>query len=313
MRVFITGSTGFVGTAVVKEFLSAGHEVLGLTRTDAGVEQLRSQGAEPLRGTLEDLKILREGASNCDAVIHLAFVHGSVDFAGACAIDRAAITTMGEVLAEAVAAGKGERALVITTGTMILGRSAGSGKPGVESDGPDMNIPMAAARGASEPLCLSFVERGVRAIIVRLPPTTHGPGSSGFTGHLARTALQKGVSGYIGDGQNRWSAGHRDDAARLYRLAAESAAPGSVFHAVAEEGVPVKDIATAVGRQLGVPVVSLGPEEAADQFGWFQAAVSANNVASSDQTRKQLVWEPTGPTVLEDVPIIVDFVKSQSA
>lgn len=305
MRIFVTGSTGFVGTAVVKELLSAGHQVLGLTRSDKGVEQLKSQGAEPLYGTLEDLEVLKKGASECDAVIHLAFVHNFADFVGSCATDRAAITAMGTVLA---AAG-GDRALVITSGTMMLAR----GKLGDEDDEPDTTNPMAVARGASEPVCLDFAKQGVRTSVVRLPPTTHGPGGSGFMGFFVDVALKKGVSAYIGEGQNRWCAGHRDDAAKLYRLAVEKAKPGSIFHAVGEEGVPLKDLATEVGKQLNIPVVSIPPEKGEDHFGWFRMSVAADNPASSVKTRERLGWTPTSPTVIEDIPVIIDFVKSKAA
>jgi nucleoside-diphosphate-sugar epimerase len=305
MRVFVTGSTGFIGTAVVKELLSAGHKVLGLTRSDKGVEQLKSQGAEALHGTIEDLEVLKKAASECDAVIHLAFIHNFADFVGSCTTDRAAITAMGSVLA---AAG-GDRALVITSGTMMLPR----GKLGDEDDAADMTNPMSAARGASEPVCLDFAKQGVRASVVRLPPTTHGAGTSGFMGMVLNIAQQKGVSAYVGEGQNRWCAGHRDDAAKLYRLAAEKAEPGSIFHAVGEEGVPLKGIATEVGKQLNIPVVSIPLEKAEDHFGWFQFGATADNTASSTKTRERLGWTPTGLTVIEDVSVIIDFMKSQAA
>ncbi|EON97520.1 putative nucleoside-diphosphate-sugar epimerase protein [Phaeoacremonium minimum UCRPA7] len=305
MRVFVTGSTGFVGTAVVKELLSAGHRVLGLTRSNKGVEQLRSLGAEALFGTIQDIEILQKGAFECDAVIHLAFIHDFADFMGACATDRAAITAMGSVLAAA----KGDRALVITSGTMVLARS----KLGKEDDGPDVSIPLGAARGASEAVCLDFAKQGVRASVVRLPPTTHGPGVSGFSGPFVTVALQKGVSAYVGDGQNCWCAGHRDDAAKLYRLAVEKGKAGSVYHAVAEESVAVKDVATEVGKQLDIPVVSITPEEVNDHFGWFHFGAVADNTASSVNTRAELGWTPSGATLLEDIPIIVDFIKAQVA
>jgi nucleoside-diphosphate-sugar epimerase len=305
MRVFVTGSTGFVGTAVVKELLSAGHEVLGLSRSDSGVEKLNRQGAEAVKGTIEDLELLKKSASECDSVIHLAFVHNFADFAGSCATDRAAIMAMGSVLA---AAG-GDHALVITSGTMMLARD----KLGDEDNLPDKANPMAAARGASESVCLDFVKRGVRAIVVRLPPTTHGFGASGFSGHLITAALQKGVSAYVGDGQNRWCAGHRDDAAKLYRLAVENAKAGSVFHAVAEEGVPLKDIAAEIGKQLNVPVVSIPQGEAEGHFGWFHICATADNIASSAKTRERLEWAPTCVTLVEDVAGIIEFKKSEAA
>ncbi|CAM1501460.1 Fc.00g034440.m01.CDS01 [Cosmosporella sp. VM-42] len=305
MRVFVTGSTGFIGSAVVKELLSAGHTVLGLTRTDKGAEQLKSQGAEVLHGTIEDIEALERGASRCHAVVHLAFDHNFADFGGSCAKDRAAITAMGSVLS---AAG-GDRALVVTSGTMMLA----GGALGDEDDGPDMTNPMGALRGASEPVCLDFAKLGVRASVVRLPPTTHGPGASGFMSPFVGVALQKGVSAYVGDGQNRWCAGHRDDAARLYRLAIEKAKPGSIFHAVGEESVTLKEIATEVGKQLNLPVVSIPPDEVANHFGWFQIGAVADNTASSAKTRERLGWNPKSPTLIEDVQLIVDFMKSQAA
>ncbi|MCJ1443824.1 MAG: hypothetical protein MMC23_004324 [Stictis urceolatum] len=305
MRVFITGSTGFIGTAVVKEFLTAGHKVLGLTRSDKGVNQLKSQGAEAIHGTIEDLELLKKAASESDAVIHLAFVHDFADFAGSCATDRAAIIAMGSALA---AAG-GNRALVITSGTMMLPH----GKLGDEDDAADMSNPFAAARGASEPVCLDFAKQGVRASVVRLPPTTHGAGTSGFMSILLNIAQQKSVSAYLGEGQNRWCAGHRDDAARLYRLAAEKAEPGSVFHAVGEESVTLKDIATEVGKQLDIPVKSIPAEKVEEHFGWFKFGATADNIASSKKTRERLGWTPTGLTVIEDVPVIIDYMKSQVA
>ncbi|GAD99824.1 oxidoreductase [Paecilomyces variotii No. 5] len=305
MRIFVTGSTGFVGSAVVKELLSAGHQVLGLSRSEKGVEQLQSQGAEALYGTIEDLEILKKGASECDAVIHLAFNHNFADFVGSCATDRAAISAMGSVLA---AAG-GDRALVITSGTMMLAAS----KLGDEDDTYDTSRPLAVARAPSEGVCLDFAKQGVRASVVRLPPTTHGPGSSGFTGMLASIALQKGVSAYVGDGQNHLCAGHRDDAAKLYRLAVEKGKPGSVYHAVAEEGVPIKDIATEIGQQLNIPVVSIAVDEVQEHFGLYHFVPTADNLASSAKTRERLGWVPTGPTLLEDVPVIIEYVKSQTA
>jgi nucleoside-diphosphate-sugar epimerase len=304
MRIFVTGSTGFVGSAVVKELLSAGHEVLGLSRSDKGVEQLKSQGAETLKGTIEELEVLKKGATECDAVIHLAFVHNFADFAGSCATDRAAISAMGSALATA----GGDRALVITSGTMMLA----GGKLGDEDDDFDHTNPMAAARGASEHVCLDFAKQGVRAIVIRLPPTTHGFGSSGFLGHFITIAQQKGISGYVGDGQNHWSAGHCDDAAKLYRLAVEKAKPGSIFHAVGEEGVMLKDIANEVGKQLGIPVVSITPEKAVANFGWFHICVTADNIASSAKTKERLGWTPTCATAIEDVPAVIKYKNTQA-
>lgn len=240
-----------------------------------------------------------------DAVIHLAFGGTFADFAGACARDRAAITAIGTALAST----GGHRAFVITSGTMLLAR----GKLGDEDDGPDTTNPLSAARGASEPVCLDFAKQGVRTSVVRLPPTTHGPGASGFLRPLIATALQKGVSAYIGEGQNHWCAGHRDDAAKLYRLAVEKAKPGSIFHAVGEEGVTLKDIATRVGHLLDIPVASIPSEDAETHFGWFQLPAAADNIASNRKTREQLGWTPEGPTVLDDIPLVIEFVKAQTA
>lgn len=307
MRVFVTGSTGFVGTAVVKELLSAGHTVLGLTRSDKGIEQLKSQGAEPLRGTLDDLELLGKAASGCDAAIHLAFEHGPTNFVQSCAKDRAAIAALGDAL---VATSGTNKALVVTSGTMLLGNG---GDLRTEDDPINFSNAMAQARGPSEQVCLDYAKKGLRAAVVRLPPITHGPGSSGFAGHFAVIALTKGKSAYVGDGQNRLCAGHRDDAALLYRLAAEKAEPGSVFHAVSEDGVVVKDIATAIGKQLHLPVVSVQGETATEHFGWFCGPSAVDNFVSSKKTQERLGWEPTHVTLLEDIPAIVDFARTRKA
>lgn len=307
MRVFVTGSTGFVGTVVVDDLLAHGHTVLGLARSDKGVAQLQKQGAESLCGTIEELDILRQGAADCDAVMHLAFVHDFTQFEACCAKDRAAIAAMGEVLADAVARGK-PRALIATSGTMMLKQ----GQTGNEDDPADTANSIAAMRVASEPVCIDFANKGVRTSIIRLPPTTHGDGSSGFTGMLVQNALKTGIAGYVGDGQNRWSAGHVRDAAKLYRLAMEKATPGSIFHAVAQEGVAVKDIATKVGEVLGVPVRSIPAEQAQAQFDWFLFGMMADNLASSDKTRAQLGWTPTHGTVLDSVAGTVEWAKAQA-
>lgn len=308
MRVFVTGGTGFVGTAVIKELLSHGHQVIGLARGEKGAEQLKSQGVqETLQGTLEDLEVLKKGASESDAVLHLAFVHDFSNFQASCAIDQAAISAMGSALAKA----GGNRPLIVTSGTMMLAGGE-PGKIGTEDDPPNMSNPLAILRGASEAVCLDFAKQGVGACIIRLPPTVHGPGLSGFTGIFANIALQKGVSAYVGEGSNCWSACHRDDAAKVYRLAMEKAQPGSVFHAVAEQGVPLKEIATEVGNLLKVPTLSIGMDKVQDQFDWFSFGPVADNVASSEKTRTQLDWTPTAPTLIENMPIIVDFAKSHS-
>ncbi|KAL1901100.1 hypothetical protein Sste5346_002167 [Sporothrix stenoceras] len=314
MRVFVTGATGFVGTAVVKEFLSAGHTVVGLSRSESGVEKLKALGAEPLHGTIEDVALLESTAATADAAIHLAFVHDFSKFVEACATDRAAITALGKGLVKA--GGGNQRSLVVTSGTMLTS----TGVRGVvlnEASPIQLTNPMAQARGPSEQVCLDFAKTengGLRVSVVRLPPVTHGAdGVSGFAGHLANIAIQTGKSAYVGDGLNKWSAGHRDDAALLYRLAAEKATPGSVFHANAEQGVVVKELATAIGKELGLPIESLEGEAAAAHFSWFAHPSSVDNVVSSQITQDALGWKPTHVTLLEDVPAIVAYAKKVAA
>lgn len=319
MRVFVTGSTGFIGTAVVHELLTAGHAVAGLTRSDAGVAQLeglRAQGAdvEAVRGTLEDLDLLRRAAVASDAVLHLAYNHDFSRYAEACATDRAAIGALAAALA-----GKA-KPLVVTSATGGLwSTSTGGGgpddapAPATEDDTADPAHPWSALRGQSEQLCRDLAARpdpaqAVRAIVVRLPPMTHGPGSSGFMSILVGAALRNGAAAYVGDGLNAWSACHRDDAARLYRLAMEKGRAGAVYHAVGEEAVPVRDLAEAIGRRAGLPAVSIRLEEVKAHYGWF-GFVGANQRASSTKTKEELGWNPTGPTVVEDTGIIVDFIK----
>lgn len=303
MRVFVTGATGFIGTAVVKELLANGHTVLGLARSNASSEQLKTLGATALKGTIEDLDALREGARQCDAVIHLAFKIDFGDLDGACAIDRAAISAMGDALLEA----GGEKALAVSSGLAMLPQ----GKLVNEDDEPDKDSPLGAARGPSETLCLGYAAKGLRASVVRLPPSTHGPGSSGFMGPYVSTVMQKGAAVYIGDGNNHWAAGHRDDAAKLYRLAVEKGQAGSTFHASAEEGVKLKDIADAVGQQLGLPVKSVSAEEADTYFGVMKFVPLMDNLASCTKTKESLEWEPTSPSLLDDVPNIVNFIKAK--
>ncbi|KAK7935579.1 oxidoreductase [Apiospora marii] len=315
MRVFVTGSTGFVGTAVVNELLSAGHTVVGLTRSDAGVaqlESLRAQGAdvEALRGTLEDLPLLRRAAAASDAVLHLAYNHDDFSkYAEACATDRAAIGALAAAL-EGTA-----KPLVITSAT--TGLLAQDGHDPAEDDRADPAHPWSALRSQSEELCREFAARpdadkAVRAMIVRLSPTTHGPGSSGFMSVLVGAALRNGAAAYVGDGRNAWSACHRDDAARLYRLVMEKGRSGAAYHAVGEEAVPVRDLAEAIGSRLGLPAVSLKPDQVKAHYGWFGFA-GANQRASSVKTQEELGWNPTGPTVVEDTAIIVDFIKAHGS
>lgn len=306
MHVFVTGSTGFIGTAVVKDLILGGHSVTGLTRSDAGSEQLKSQGATPIRGDIEDVSILKKAASEADAVVHLAFIHDFADMAGACAKDQAAITAMGETLA----AKTGDRALVTVSGTMMLQ----PGEVRSESDPIDLANPFSAARGASEALCHSFAKQGVRASVVRLPPATYaGDGSSGLMMPFISIALQKGQSAYVEGVDRHWSAGHRDDAAALFRLAVEKGRAGAVYHAAAEEGLSLKSIATEVGKQLDVPVVWIRDEQVDEYFTWFGFGMKGDSRASSEQTKRELGWEPKGAGLLEETGAIVDFVKMKGS
>ncbi|MBX9387014.1 SDR family oxidoreductase [Streptomonospora nanhaiensis] len=288
MRVFVTGATGFVGTAVVRELLGAGHQVLGLARSDRGAAALEAAGAAVHRGSLEDLDSLRSGAAASDGVVHMAFVHDFSDYLGAVRTDLRAVEAIGDALA-----GTG-RPFVTTSGFAGIAHDRAI----VETDTGD---PAAAPRAASEAAALAYAERGVRASALRLAATVHGAGDHGFVPTLIEVARATGVSAYPGDGANRWPAVARRDAARLYRLAVESAPAGARLHGVAEEGVPVRDIAEAIGRRLGLPVTSVPPEEAETHFGWIGRVFSADLAASSALTRQRTGWEPTGPGLLADL------------
>lgn len=286
MRIFVTGATGFVGSAIVRELLSAGHAVLGLARSEHGAEALATMGAEVHRGSLEDPASLHDGARRSDAVIHTAFNHDFSKFAANCAEDRRAIEAMGEALAGS------DRPLLATSGLAGLSR----GHVATEADLPDTDGPR-----ASETAAAAVAARGVRASVVRLAPSTHGLGDHGFVPHLIRLARDKGVAAYIGDGQNRWPGVHRLDAARLYRLAIERGVENGPFHATDEEGVPFKAIAEVIGRRLGLPVVSMSADEAAAHFGWFVRFAGMDMPASSAQTRSALGWQPQQPGLLADL------------
>jgi len=293
MRVFVTGATGFVGSAIVQELLGAGHQVLGMARSDAGAHALAQLGVEVHRGDLDDLESLRSGAAASEGVIHCAFNHDFSNFAANCETDRKAIQALGAGLAGS------DRPLIITSGT---GMVSTPGRLATEQDAPNSPIP----RVASEQAAAAVGAQGVRVSIMRLPQV-HDPVKQGLISYAIAMARQKGVSAYVGDGLNRWPAVHRLDAARLYRLALEKGAAGARYHAVAEEGVPVREIAESIGRGLKVPVVSIAAEAAGEHFGWLGHFVSADGPASSALTQEWLGWRPTGPRLLADLEHAGDF------
>ena len=289
MRVFVTGATGFIGSAVVQELSGSGHQVLGLTRSEAGAESLVRAGAQAHRGDLEDLESLRTGAAKSDAVIHLAFNHDFSKFLANCEQDRKVIEALGDVLVGS------ERPLLITSGTGM-----GNSVPGQPATEDNFNPNHPNPRKASEVAGASVAERGVNVSVVRLPQV-HDPVKQGLITPFIHLTREKGVAAYVGDGLNRWPAVHRLDAARLYKLALEKHEAGSRYHAVAEEGVSMREIAEVIGRGLKVPAISLSPEEAAAHFGWLAMFAGFDMPASSAQTQQRLGWRPTGPGLIADL------------
>lgn len=290
MRVFVTGASGWIGSAVVPELLAAGHEVVGLARSDESASALTAAGAIAHRGSLDDLESLRAGAEAADGVIHLAFKHDFSDFAGAGRTERAALETLGGALFDT-----GKPLLFAAGIAMIAPGRVITEADASPSSGPD------APRGGGEQLALGYASRGVRPVALRFAPTVHGEGDYGFMSTIAGIARSKGVSGYVGDGSSRWPAVHVSDAARLVRLALESAPAGSVVHAVGEEGIAARDIAGALGRQLDMPVQSVAPDDAAAHFGWMSAFFGLDIPATSAITRETLGWQPVGPTLFDDI------------
>jgi len=286
MRVFVTGATGFVGSAIVQELVTAGHQVLGLARSDASVESLARAGVSVHRGALEDLDSLEQGAATAEGVIHTAFIHDFTDFAANAKTDQLAIEAMTAALA-----GSG-KPFIVTSGTLGLP----PGRPGTEQDSPGVSVPR-----KSEAAGLAAVARGVRAMVVRLPPSVHGDGDHGFVPALIKLAREKGSAIYVGEGKNCWPAVHRLDAAKLYRLALETGSAGARFHGVADQGIPIREIAEVIGRRLRLPAVSKTPEEAVELLGFIGHVLSMDATASSALTQSRLGWHPTQPGLIRDL------------
>jgi nucleoside-diphosphate-sugar epimerase len=298
MRIFVTGASGWIGSAVVPELLSAGHEVRGLARSEASAQRLEAAGAIVQHGDIDDPDGLAKAAADSDGVIHLAFQHEVAfggNFAAAATADRRAVEAMGEALADS------DRPFVLASGVLGLA----PGRMATEADGlvpsAEVRANPAGRRSATALLTLSLAGTGVRSSVLRLPPTVHGDGDHGFVATIVAIARQRGVAGYVGDGTNRWPAVHRSDAARLARLAVEAAPAGSVLHAVADEGVPFREIAEAIGQHLGVPTPSVAPADAVEHFAHLGHFVALDSPATAATTRELLAWEPTGPSLLEDL------------
>lgn len=289
MRVFLTGSTGFIGSKLALELLGAGHQVLGLTRTQTGAGQLTAAGATPHMGDIEDADSLRDGVAQCDAVIHTAFDHNFANFVANCQKDYRVIHVLGEAL------GRSDRPLLVTSSTTM-----GAAIPGQLATEAQFVADHPNPRVASELAARDLLLAGVNAGVVRLSQI-HDTRKQGLVTELIGLALRTGVSAYVGDGRNRWSAAHISDTARLYRLAIEKSIPGARYHATAETGIEFREIAATLGRRLGVPAVSLPTDKAADHFGWLSAFVAKDMSASSTHTREALDWHPSGPGLIDDL------------
>jgi nucleoside-diphosphate-sugar epimerase len=290
MTVFVTGATGFIGSAVVQELINAGHQVLGLARSEAGANSLAAAGAEVHRGGLEDLESLRSGADAADAVIHTAFVHDFSRFKEICEIDRRAIEALGSALAGS------NRPLIVSSGTGLA--KVEPGQVATEED-PALSFEV-HPRAASEETAAEEGARGGRVSVMRLAQI-HDTRKQGLVTYAIQIAREKGLSAYIGEGLNRWPAAHLSDTAHLYRLALEKGESGAKYHAVAEEGITMREIAEVIGQGLNVPVISLSPDQAQEHFGWLAAFAGWDIPASSEKTRRQLGWNPTGPGILSDL------------
>ncbi|WP_322052234.1 SDR family oxidoreductase [Paraburkholderia bannensis] len=289
MRIFLTGATGFIGSALVPELIEAGHEVTGMTRSDAGAQALRTAGAQAHFGTLEDVESLKRGAQQADAVIHAAFDHDFSRFVENCEKDKRAIAALGSVLAGS------DRPLLITSGTGV-----GSGEHGELASEDVFNTTHPNPRIGSEIAGNALLDAGVNVSVMRLPQV-HNPFRQGLISPLIAIAREKGAVAYVGEGRNRWPAGHLSDVVRLYRLAIEKAAPGARYHAVGEEGVSSREIAESLGRGLKLPVVSIAAEQAQAQFGWMAMFVGMDMPASSALTQARLGWKPVGPSLISDL------------